>query len=205
MGLAIVVTSLAWISFGLLHSWLASRAARRWMQTLVGPAERLVYNGIALVHLALVLGISAAAFVGQPGFDLPASLRLLLHGLQLVGVAGALLALREYDLGRFTGWKQWRAGAADDLDASHEALVIGGLHDYVRHPLYSASILLLLASATTPLALATALFASAYFIIGLRFEEARLLRLYGEAYSNYCAATPALLPHWPRHRPSPPK
>ncbi|MBV1705792.1 MAG: isoprenylcysteine carboxylmethyltransferase family protein [Hyphomicrobiales bacterium] len=193
---ALAITALAWLSFGLLHSLLASRAGRFWLQGIAGPAGRLAYNGIAIVHLALVLGISAFAFAGEGSFNLPAPLRLVLHILQLAGLVGLVMALREYDLGRFSGWQQWRAGTADDPDAAAEPLVVSGLHRYVRHPLYSTSILLLLASATTPLALATALFASAYFIIGLRFEETRLLRLYGAAYRDYRATTPALLPNW---------
>ncbi|MEK9679656.1 MAG: hypothetical protein VW169_14885 [Rhodospirillaceae bacterium] len=44
-----------------------------------------------------------------------------------------LIALKTCDLGLFAGTQQLREGAAGEWT---EALVISGLHAYVRHPLY---------------------------------------------------------------------
>ncbi len=163
------VCAIAWASFGLAHSLLATRGARARIQAWLGPAERLGYNLVAVVHLAAVLAISAWAFAGQAAFHLPLWFRVVLHIAQLVGLVVLAMALREYDLGLFSGMRQWRNGTAENLDGISEHLVVAGLHKYVRHPLYAASILLLLASATTPLGLATASFATLYFVIGLKF------------------------------------
>lgn len=193
---ALSVCVAAWLSFGLAHSLLATISVRQRMQTWLGPAERLAFNLVAVVHLAAVLAISAFVFAGQAAFHLPLWFRITLHLVQMIGFVFLLAALREYDLGLFSGVRQWRTGVAENLKGISEHLVVVGLHKFVRHPLYAASILLLFASATTPLGLVTASCATLYFMIGLKFEERKLLRLYGEEYRAYRAATPALLPRW---------
>ena len=195
---ALSVCVAAWVSFGVAHSFLATQRARLRMQAWLGPAERLGYNLVAVVHLAAVLVISAFVFAGQSAFYLPIWFHIILHLVQIIALVILVAALREYDLGLFSGLRQWRSGAFEILDGISEHLVVAGLHKYVRHPLYAAIILLLFASATTPLGLATASCATMYFIIGLNFEERKLLRLYGEDYRAYCAATPALVPRWPK-------
>ncbi|MBV1701434.1 MAG: hypothetical protein KGQ46_06385 [Hyphomicrobiales bacterium] len=196
---AIVVSAIAWLSFGVGHSLLAADALRAPMQRWFGKAERLAYNGIALIHLMLVLAICRWAFAGQLPFALAPVVQIGLHAVQLLAVVLLVLALREYDMPLFLGLRQWSQGAAIASQGVSEQLVVIGLHRYVRHPLYSASILLLLASVTDPYTLATALFATVYFVIGLRFEERKLQRLYGAAYQAYRARTPALVPAWGRH------
>ena len=56
------------------------------------------------------------------------------------------------------------------------------------------------AGSTTPFALATAVYATVYILVGIRFEEDKLLRLYGDAYSAYRKHVPMLLP-WPDGHP----
>ena len=79
-------------------------------------------------------------------------------------------------------------------EAEDETLRIDGLHRYVRHPLYSGLFLILWGHAQTEFALATAIWASIYLVIGTVFEERRLIERYGEAYRDYRARTPAYVP-----------
>ena len=44
------------------------------------------------------------------------------------------------------------------------------------------------------LGLATAVWGSAYLVIGTAFEERKLRRLYGQAYEDYRARVPAFVP-----------
>jgi protein-S-isoprenylcysteine O-methyltransferase Ste14 len=111
-----------------------------------------------------------------------------------VGLIGILLALREYDVGRFIGLTQVRLGQAEGPGLALEPLVTSGLHRYVRHPLYSASILFLAGGATNLFGLTTMISGTAYFAVGLKFEERKLGRLYGKAYDDYRRRTPALIP-----------
>ncbi len=183
-----------WMSFAIGHSVLASRPTRRLVIALVGASERLMFNTVAIVHLTIVLAAGHALFANAPGFDLPPFVRVDLAGLQVCGAIGLVVVLRSYDLGRFGGLTQWRTRAPDSLVAPDGALVTAGLHAYVRHPLYTASIVLLLGGATSPFGLATAAFGTAYLVVGLRFEERKLLAVYGAPYQRYRERVPALLP-----------
>jgi protein-S-isoprenylcysteine O-methyltransferase Ste14 len=112
----------------------------------------------------------------------------------LGGIAILIVALRGYDLGRFTGLTQVRAGRAGATLAQDEPLKLDGLHRYVRHPLYTGGFLVLWGLAHDPMAVATAVWASLYLLIGTWFEERRLLRVYGEAYAQYRLRVPAFMP-----------
>lgn len=187
--------ALAWISFGAGHSLLAHLPVRAWMQRRVGAAERLAYNLIALVHIAAVLGLGLWLLGDAPEFARPAWLAWGQGALAAAGTGVLLLALRDYDLGRFGGLTQLHTGAESlDAPAAAEPLVTSGLHRYIRHPLYSGAMALLWGLATSPFGLATAVWASLYFLIGARFEDRKLLRLHGDAYATYRRRVPAFVP-----------
>ncbi|MFN7037866.1 MAG: methyltransferase family protein, partial [Bellilinea sp.] len=70
-----------------------------------------------------------------------------------------------------------------------------GLYRWVRHPLYTCSLLFLwLMPVMSWNLLALNLGVTLYFIIGSRFEEDKLLDEFGEAYAEYRRRTPAFLP-----------
>jgi len=187
---------LAWLSFGLGHSWLAAASGKAWLRRWARAGARLAYNLIALVHLLVVWGIGQALGAGAAALTLP----LWLHWGQTAALLGGLLlgiaALRSYDLGLFAGTRQLRAPAAfaDSPNGPDEPLVTSGLHRYVRHPLYSAAFLLLFGLARDELSLATSLWAAAYFLLGTWFEEQKLLRDYGAGYGAYRRRVPAFIP-----------
>jgi len=184
----------AWVSFALVHSLLASRPMRRLLIARLGRGERLFYNAVALIHFGIVLTIGWVLLHDQPGFGFPVPLRAIMLVVSATGLIGIVVVLRAYDLGRFAGTTQWRTRTPDRLGSADEPLVTGGLHRYVRHPLYTMAILALWGGATAPLGLTTAVFGTAYLWIGLRFEERKLIAVYGTAYLNYREAVPSLVP-----------
>lgn len=179
--------ALAWISFGLGHSILASEAAKARL-TFLGSAYRLSFNAVALVHLATVLALGLYLFRAAPAFDLPNWLSVMLWAIHAAGWAIILVSARSYDLGRFSGLAQLRG--SDDAEPLH----LGGPHRWVRHPLYSGTALVLWGLAQTPWGLATAIWGSLYLLIGTVFEERKLLRLYGRSYADYRRRVPAVIP-----------
>ncbi len=188
-----------WISFGFGHTWLATPRLRAAMGRRFGAGERLAYNVVAALHLLIVLAGGVMLLGGLPAFGIPMAVRVGLGGIGVAGVVILLLGIRSYDLGRFAGTTQIRLGIRDELTETPEPLVTTGLNRFVRHPLYLGLLLMLWGWAITPLALTTAVCASIYIAIGIRFEERKLLRLYGEDYAHYCSRVSALLP-WPwRH------
>ena len=181
--------ALLWLSFGLGHSLLAGRGGRRLLPPLVGRRHRLAYNLIAVVHLAVIWGLGRAFLAGDAA---PFALPVWVGALQFAAGAVALWLFwaggRRYDLARFMGTK------VEAADTPPEPLVTDGIQGRVRHPLYTAGYLALLASVRDPFSLATAIWASLYLAVGTWAEERRLIGLYGDAYRDYRRRVPAIIP-----------
>ncbi len=188
-----LIYALGWLSFGAVHSILAGAGAKHRLDSLLRAYYRLSYNVFAAFHIAFVwaLGgwiLSTQAYGFEPG------VAEALAGIRVLGVVGLVLALREYDLGLFSGLKQIRAdkqGAPEDED---EPLVTDGLHRFVRHPLYLGVTMIIWGGAVSDFGLATAVWGSLYLFIGARHEERSLSSLYGEAYADYKRRVPAVIP-----------
>jgi protein-S-isoprenylcysteine O-methyltransferase Ste14 len=193
------VEEIAWLGgWGLyyaLHSLLAASAIKRRAAGWPWLARhyRLIYNLFALGGLlALALAHRALpALAATP----PSPLRSAAGALLLTGGAAlGLAALRRYDLGEFSGLE-----ASGGLPAAPQRLLSTGLHAWVRHPLYTATLLGiagLLAFSPAPRSLAWAALSIAYLYAGAKLEERKLEAQFGEAYRQYRARTPMLLP-WP--------
>jgi protein-S-isoprenylcysteine O-methyltransferase Ste14 len=80
-------------------------------------------------------------------------------------------------------------------------LRVDGMNGFVRHPLYTGLLVVLWSRVFDEFQLASALWGTAYIIIGTRFEERKLLRLYGESYLHYRQAVPTYFPWRGRYRP----
>jgi hypothetical protein len=192
--LSLPVLSAAWAGYGLLHSLLASlgvkrRVAARWPRLM--PAYRLLYNLVALVSLvpfALWLWRDPGpclwrwAGVWRWGAD----------GLGLAALAALVLPGSPYDTAAFLGWRAWRERRMDAGDG--EPFRIGFLHRFVRHPWYFLSLILLWTRDMTALRLVSALWITAYFILGSRLEERKLIAAHGDRYRRYRDRVGGLLP-----------
>lgn len=186
--------ALAWLSFGLSHSVLAGEAAKCRLRSRLGAAYRLTYNLVAILHLALVWWIGAITVGSFPPWTLPPACRVAGLAVAAAGVLLLIVAARDYDLGRLAGTRQLRNARGGIVEPEDEPLRTGGLHRYVRHPLYAAGFLILWGVVDDSWSLATAAWGSLYLIIGTRAEEQRLLARYGGAYADYRRRVPAFLP-----------
>jgi len=76
-------------------------------------------------------------------------------------------------------------------------LMIMGIHKYVRHPLYSGTFVfiwglwVLIPSASL---LITDIIITIYTLIGIRFEEKKLVNEFGEGYKEYQQQVPMIIP-----------
>jgi len=186
--------ALAWASFGLGHSALAAPAVKARLVPRLGAGYRAAYNGVAVLHLALVWLAGRWLFGDLPPLARPEAVVMLQQAALLLGVLVFLVALAGYDLGRLAGTAQLMhrsdgGGLSDD-----EPLHIRGLHRYVRHPLYAGAYLMLWGGAADERGLALALWASLYLFVGTVLEERKLLALHGEVYRAYRARVPMLVP-----------
>lgn len=188
------VLSAAWAAYGLLHSLLAGHGVKRWVAARwprLMPAYRLLYNLVALVTLVpFVLWL-----LRDPGPFLwrwTGPWRWLADGLALAALAALLLPGSPYDTSAFLGWRSWREHRTDAGDG--EPFRIGFLHRFVRHPWYALSLVLLWTRDMTALRLVSALWITAYFVIGSRLEERKLIAVHGERYRRYRARVAGLVP-----------
>jgi protein-S-isoprenylcysteine O-methyltransferase Ste14 len=116
------------------------------------------------------------------------------QGLMLVGQGAAaillVVGLHHTDILTFVGFRQLgQPGVPGQL-------VTTGIYRYVRHPLYTFGLLLIwLSPIMTRNILTVCLGLTAYILVGIQFEERRLVREFGAAYEVYRRTTGMLLPH----------
>ncbi|MBI3967016.1 MAG: isoprenylcysteine carboxylmethyltransferase family protein [Chloroflexi bacterium] len=148
----------------------------------------------ALSAAGILMLLIAALYVLRPTWlrwsqvPLPASLRWL-----AVGVATLCLPLLTWVLGTLG-----QNITPTVTTRSQHSLVVTGPYRWVRHPLYTVS-LIFWASLGVIAAngLMLVLLAGAFVVLVIRTpaEEARLLERFGEVYQTYCERTGRFLPH----------
>jgi protein-S-isoprenylcysteine O-methyltransferase Ste14 len=118
------------------------------------------------------------------------------YGTLLVqGLAAAILVVGVLQTGAlsFVGLRQALSG--DTVVQTHEKLVTGGLYRWVRHPLYTASLLFIwLVPVMTWNILAVNLGLTTYLLVGSVFEERKLAQQFGKDYEEYRSRTPRIVP-----------
>lgn len=204
-------TAIATALFGVVHSLLASRAAKRAGTRIFGRRNRnglyrVVYIGQSFVTFALL----AAYIRRQPGRELyrvHGPFAVLMHALQAGALIYATAAARQVGVRRITGLQslfEWLGDGpvSREPEAQGPALDAQGQQPMAgpfarsRHPLNLAPlpILWLWPRMTTNLvAFNTA--ATIYLVIGSLHEEARLREEFGDAYESYQrSGVPSFLP-----------
>lgn len=187
-GTALMTVAAGWIAYFTVHSLLASTALKRRFTGL--RCYRLIYN---LVALALLLPVAAlhALYHGDKVVIWGGPWLWLALLLNISAVSCFLWTLRYYDLGEFSGWRRCREGE-DGTNGTQ--LVLSPPHRFVRHPWYSCALALIWCRDMDGAQLLSTLLMSAYFIIGSRFEERRLLAEFGEPYREYLNQVSGLIP-----------
>ena len=208
-------------AFGVLHSMLASRAAKEAAAGLVGERNRDgLYRAFFNVQATVTTGMLVAYVARRPGRELyrvrgPA--RAAMHAGQAASLVMVVAAAHEVGMLRFGGLRSLAAWAAGGpVPPSPEAqgpapngegrLEAGGPFRLSRHPtnFWALPVLWLWPRMTTPL-LAFNVAATVYFVIGSKREEERLLEAYGAEYRRYVrSGVPFYVPAIPMPRRSGP-
>ena len=190
----VAALALAWLGYFAVHSALASLAAKRWVARrypALQSAYRIVYNALAVLLLLPIIwltlrypGPSLWAWHGAPAW--------LANALAVAAVVVFAVSLKHYDGGEFIGLRQWasRRQPAEDQGAFH----LSPFHRYVRHPWYCCALVLIWTRDMDVATLVSSVLMTAYFIVGARFEEAKLVICYGAAYRRYQARVAGLVP-----------
>ncbi len=181
-----------------LWAVLHSLTAAQWMKDLFASwlGDRL-YQGIYRLGYVIV---SVVTFVpvlllywrlpDRVLWAVPAPWLWLFIAVQLLGLAGLLLSLWQTRALAFVGLQQ----LIDYLESRPqparsglgEELFVGGLYRFMRHPLYTFSMLILwfVPIMTRNFLILTAL-STLYFVLGSMLEERRLQGDFGEPYADY--------------------
>lgn len=201
----LVMTFVAW---SLVHSLTAGPRLKTVVRHRIGERAyegwyRLLYNLFSLVTFLPVLWALATAVPNPILYRVPAPWSYAFLALQLAGLLGLLYAAWQTDVWAFVGVRQaLRYLSGEPHPSLPPQFVTSGPYAWVRHPLYTFSLMVLWFSPVMALnSLVFNVLATLYFWIGSVHEERQLEREFGAAYEAYQARVPRLLPlRWPASR-----
>jgi protein-S-isoprenylcysteine O-methyltransferase Ste14 len=188
------VILLAVLAWGLLHSFLASRKLKALAHGWFGHATdrwfRLAYNFISIITFLPILPLPLI-LTDKRIYGIPFPWVILTSVIQFLALIVLVIGLRQTGIFSFLGLRQLIH--SEDPITIH--LVTSGFYQYVRHPLYTAGLVLIwLIPILTWNLLALNLGITAYIFIGAYFEERKLLSEFGTDYAEYRRHTPMLIP-----------
>jgi protein-S-isoprenylcysteine O-methyltransferase Ste14 len=186
---------LFFLPYGLIHSWMASHSFKAFLEGKWPGAYRrfyrLFYNVFAFLTFLPVFVLSTV-FPNAGLYRTPNPWGHVFFGLQIVSLILFIVVLFQTSPLSFAGLRQLFDPPADDEKGQ---LVTGGFYRLVRHPLYLFALLFLWLNPNMSWnTLAFNIGSTLYFLIGMIFEERKLLREFGEEYARYKREIPALIP-----------
>ncbi len=197
--MGIIIYAISWLIFAAVHSLLARQKIQKTLETVFHSYYRLAYNILAFCKIITVLYIGKLWMSDMRLSSLNNSTLIFsMYSIQLLGVFILALSLLAYDVGRFSGITQALHGEKV-TDPCKEPFQRKFLNRWVRHPLYTGAFLVLWGGAVSELGIWTAVFGTLYLIIGTRYEERKLLKLYGAEYHIYQQEVPRYFPSIRRH------
>ncbi|HYF30544.1 MAG TPA: isoprenylcysteine carboxylmethyltransferase family protein [Chitinophagaceae bacterium] len=186
------ILALAWILYCVLHSVLAAGSVKAVMGKWLGKNARYYRFGYTLLAFVGFVGILLyqVSIESPLLFDPPAV--VLWAGIALAAIGSALVMLNILKYFMQLSGVRW---------LTHEnpsaRLERGGFHRYVRHPLYFSTFLFIwslwLVYPYLSLLIANVII-TVYTLIGIGFEEKKLLIEFGEEYEDYRKSVPKIIP-----------
>lgn len=185
-----ILLLVAWGIYFFLHSLMADEPVKqRLMKTLRLSQQNYrifynIFNFIALGFLLRLLFQTPSTPVYTPDLFITAAAVLVC----LAGAVIMFLSVKNYDLPAFFGTRK----------ETMMPLQVKGLNQYMRHPLYSGTILLAIGICIAFPYIKNwllLLLMIMYIFIGIRLEEKKLVQCYGDEYRNYQKKVKQLIPH----------
>jgi len=183
---------LAIVLCGTAHSLLASTGIKDLLRHAFGNGfmkfYRLLYNIYAVISILPVYYLMVT-LPDRNLYQISAPYNYLMRVGQGASIFFLFVAIFQTDLLSFAGLRQLFE------EEKTGSLITGGLYHFVRHPLYTFSLLILWFSPS--MSLNSFIVYSAltlYVLIGIIFEERKLFREFGQQYEEYRSVTPMLIP-----------
>ena len=188
----VLILSLSWLAYFLLHSLLASL----WFKQVVNhycprcaASYRLAYNILAtllLLPLLLLMMQWQQAFL----WSWKGGMLWFMNAMALLSILGFVVTLKYYDMAEFIGLRQLQTATIED----QEQFSLSPLHHFVRHPWYFFGLVILWTRSMDIMMLVSVMAMTLYFIIGSWLEERKLVHYHGDIYLRYQKRVPALIP-----------
>jgi len=198
MTISYFVLFLLWVVFYFLHSFLITAKTKNTIQKQLNNKYRfyrLSYNIFSTIAFLLILWYAATIPVNylfdKNAFTNYAGLFLAVFGV-IIGKRG----FKPYDTKEFLGIQQIKHPEAMQNPGENN-LKTEGMLSKVRHPLYSATILLFVGFWLFAPSIAntiTVVSALLYLIVGITLEEKKLVNEFGQQYIDYKKRVPMLIP-----------
>lgn len=182
------------MAYFVLHSLAASIMMKQWVAKHwpdVMPYYRLAFNVLAIV-LSLPLLIVMFVYPGEPLWQWQGIGFYLTSAVALMAVFGFFYSLQYYDLSEFWGTRQLKEHIASVYD--QENFHISPLHRYVRHPWYFFALLIIWTRDVSTIQLLVYLLVTAYFVLGSKMEERKLIAYHGDVYRKYQKKVAGIVP-----------
>lgn len=178
--------------WGIVHSLLASTGFKDLSSRMFGDSlargYRLFYNLFAVLTILPILYLMIA-LPDRTLYQVPAPYSYWMRAGQGASAILLFAAVLQTDLLAFAGLRQLFE------EEKNGPLITGGLYRFVRHPLYTFSLAILwLSPGITINSFVVYIALTLYVLVGIFFEERKLLRAFGRAYAEYRAVTPMLIP-----------
>ncbi|MGE4266094.1 MAG: isoprenylcysteine carboxylmethyltransferase family protein [Deferribacterales bacterium] len=180
------------IFYCILHSVLADRK-------LIGRVYGLWWYRFFYVIQSVVLLIPYPflymSINHTPFFNPPLFGKILLGIIWFSGLFFGLYASKSYDNGMFLGLSHIKARIRGERQPENpKELKTSGALAVVRHPYYTAGLILIWARPMNMTDFVITLILTVYFIFGYINEERKLIKEFGQDYIEYRKKVPALIP-----------
>jgi protein-S-isoprenylcysteine O-methyltransferase Ste14 len=189
MGLSLkyLFVALLWILWCTLHSTLIATPVTDYMKEKLGDRfrfYRLFFNAVSLVTLIPVVYYSIS-IRQAPIFRWERYFLIVKYLLWVTSIYLFIAGARHYSLSHFLGIYQIKIGRANRTLSEYDTFDTSGILGAIRHPWYTASIMIFWAGDISLSTFLNNIVISVYFIVGTILEERKLLLEFGEKYREY--------------------
>ncbi len=192
-----LVITLIWVGYCFLHSFMISIWFSNIMKHLI--KEYYAFYRLFFVLVSTLLLFPIIRYTIQLDhvvvIQYSMTLNIFRYILITLGVLVFVKAfLLDYDVLHFLGFRQAMKFNTTEKEPSNTELKKSGLLGIVRHPMYSAVVVLLWCNSFTIADLIVNAVLTVYVVIGTFLEERKLVIEFGESYIRYQKEVPMLIP-----------
>ncbi len=185
--------------FSIVHSVLAANKVKHFFRKRF-PEKfayyRLFYT-VSQTILFLIIWINLPG-TGTTLWRFEGTVYYVFRLIQLAGLVAIAWSVRDFSTSEFLGWAQAKRFLNHHeipVTDEHYKLNTGGMYAITRHPLYLFTLIVVAFEPhMTGFKMIFLLWLAAYFYIGSKFEENRLITMHGKKYLDYRKKVSSFIP-----------